>query len=303
MDIPHIPVLLNETLKLFEKMEDGYFIDCTCGFGGHSEAILKKFPNIQLIAIDQDEEALTFAKERLSQFSDRVTFIHSRASKVLEEFKELKIAGILADIGVSSYQLDERGRGFNFEGDTLDMRMDKNQQFSAYDVVNFYSLNQLETIFKEYGEERYFKKIASKIVERRKIKKFESSKELANFIESFIPRKKIHPATKVFQAIRIEVNNELSELEAILDASLKIANKKTILSIITFHSLEDRIVKQKFKEWAKKCICPDDVFRCECGNNNQKGVILNRKPFSASEGEILANPRSRSAKIRGFVFD
>ena len=302
MIIPHIPVLLNEVLELFSELKDGYFIDCTCGFAGHSEAILKAHPNIKLIAIDQDKDALEFAKQRLSPFKDRVEFYHSRASQILEDFKDLPISGILADIGVSSYQLDERKRGFNFEGENLDMRMNQAQEFSAKDVVNYYSLNELERIFKEYGEERYYKKIATKIVERRKEKKFTSSKELADFIASFIPRKKIHPATQVFQAIRIEVNQELSELKAILDKSLKIAKNKTILSIITFHSLEDRIVKQTFKEWSKECICPSDAFRCECGKNNAKGKILNKKPLVASKEEILANPRSRSAKVRGFVF-
>jgi 16S rRNA (cytosine1402-N4)-methyltransferase len=302
MNIPHIPVLMNETLKLFENMNDGYFIDCTCGFGGHSEAILKKFPSIKLIAIDQDEDALNFAKKRLEPFKDRVQFVHSRASEVLGNFKELPISGILADIGVSSYQLDERDRGFNFEGNSLDMRMNQNQEFSAKDVVNGYSISELEKIFKDYGEERFYKKIASKIVERRKEKKFETSKELADFITTFIPRRKIHPATQIFQAIRIEVNSELEELEKILDKSLTIAKKGTILSIITFHSLEDRIVKQTFKEWSKKCICDSEAFRCECGSNNENGKMLNRKPFVASKEEILANPRSRSAKVRGFLF-
>ena len=302
MDIPHIPVLLNETLSLFKDIKNGYFIDCTCGFAGHSEAILKAHPDIKLIAIDQDKEALNFAKQRLSPFSDRVEFIHSRASEVLENFKDLEIVGILADIGVSSYQLDERKRGFNFEGDTLDMRMNQNQEFSAKDVVNYYSLNELERIFKDYGEERFYKKIASKIVERRKEQKFTSSKELADFIASFIPRRKIHPATQIFQAIRIEVNSELKELENILEKSLKISKNGTILGIITFHSLEDRIVKQTFKEWSKKCICPSDAFRCECGGNNEKGKIITKKPLVATKEEILANPRSRSAKLRGFYF-
>lgn len=302
MDIPHIPVLLNETLSLFKDIKNGYFIDCTCGFAGHSEAILKAHPDIKLIAIDQDKEALNFAKQRLSPFSDRVEFIHSRASEVLENFKDLEIVGILADIGVSSYQLDERKRGFNFEGDTLDMRMNQNQEFSAKDVVNYYSLNELERIFKDYGEERFYKKIASKIVERRKEQKFTSSKELADFIASFIPRRKIHPATQIFQAIRIEVNSELKELENILEKSLKISKNGTILGIITFHSLEDRIVKQTFKEWSKKCICPSDAFRCECGGNNEKGKIITKKPLVATKEEILANPRSRSAKLRGFCF-
>jgi 16S rRNA (cytosine1402-N4)-methyltransferase len=255
-----------------------------------------------LIAIDQDIEALNFAKKRLELFKDRVEFVHSRSSEALLNYKDRKIAGILADIGVSSYQLDQRSRGFNFEGDTLDMRMNQSQEFSAADVVNQYSINELEKIFKEYGEERYAKKIASKIVERRKEKKFTSSKELAEFIASFIPRRKIHPATQVFQAIRIEVNQELVELQKILENSLKIANKGTILSIITFHSLEDRIVKNTFREWSKNCICPPEAFRCECGNNNAKVKLINKKPLVASKEELLTNPRSRSAKVRGVKF-
>jgi len=301
-EIPHIPVLLNETLSLFKDISEGYFIDCTCGFGGHSEAILKNFPNIKLIAIDQDIEALNFAKKRLDPFIDRIEFVHSRSSEALLNFKDRKIAGILADIGVSSYQLDERERGFNFEGESLDMRMNQSQNFSAYNVVNEYSVNELERIFKEYGEERYSKKIAAKIVERRKDKKFSSSKELAEFISSFTPRRKIHPATQVFQAIRIEVNNELTELEDILENSLNIADKGTILSIITFHSLEDRIVKNRFRQWSKNCICPPEAFRCECGNNNAKVKLINKKPLIASKEELLVNPRSRSAKIRGVEF-
>ncbi len=302
INIPHIPVLLNETLSLFKNMQDGYFIDCTCGFGGHSEAILKTFPNIKLIAIDQDIDALNFAKKRLEPVKDRIEFVHSRSSEALLNYKDRKIAGILADIGVSSYQLDQRSRGFNFEGETLDMRMNQSQEFSATDVINQYSVNELEKIFKEYGEERYAKKIALKIAERRKEKKFTSSKELAEFIASFIPRRKIHPATQVFQAIRIEVNQELLELQRILENSLKIANEGTILSIITFHSLEDRIVKNTFREWSKNCICQPEAFRCECGNNNAKVKLINKKPLVASKEELLNNPRSRSAKVRGVKF-
>jgi 16S rRNA (cytosine1402-N4)-methyltransferase len=283
-------------------MKEGYFIDCTCGFGGHSEAILKQFQNIKLIAIDQDIEALNFAKKRLEPFKDRIEFVHSRSSEALLNYKDRNIAGILADIGVSSYQLDQRSRGFNFEGETLDMRMNQSQEFSAADVVNQYSINELEKIFKEYGEERYAKKIALKIVDRRKEKKFTSSKELADFIASFTPRRKIHPATQIFQAIRIEVNQELLELEKILENSLKIANEGTILSIITFHSLEDRIVKNTFREWSKNCICPPEAFRCECGNNNAKVKLINKKPLVASKDELLSNPRSRSAKVRGVKF-
>jgi len=300
--IPHIPVLLNETVALFEDMSDGYFIDCTCGFGGHSEAILQHYPNVKLIAIDQDSDALDFAKQRLSKYADRITFVNKRASDALGEFANLPISGILADIGVSSYQLDEDARGFNFNSDTLDMRMNQKQEFSAYDVVNYYSKEQLERIFKEFADERFYKKIAQAIVTARKHKKFTSSKELAEFIATLIPKGKIHPATKAFQAIRIEVNNELEELHKLLDATLKISNKGTIVGVITFHSLEDRIVKNTFKQWQQRCICPPEAMRCECGRDNHKGYVLTKKPITASKEEVLANPRSRSAKLRGFRF-
>jgi 16S rRNA (cytosine1402-N4)-methyltransferase len=304
MNIPHIPVLLNEVIEVFSDMKDGYFIDCTLGFGGHSEAILERHPDIKLIAIDQDREAMNFAKKRLEKYINRIIFINKRASEALKEIEknEYKISGILADIGVSSYQLDEDKRGFNFNGDTLDMRMNQTQEFSAYDVVNFYSLDELERIFRDYGEERYFKKIASEIIKKRKEEKFKSSKQLADFIDKLVPRGKIHPATKIFQAIRIEVNNELNELENILKESQRIANNGTILAIISFHSLEDRIVKNRFKDLSKKCICPSDNFRCECGGDNDKGKVLTKRPLSASKEEIKANPRSRSAKIRAFKF-
>jgi 16S rRNA (cytosine1402-N4)-methyltransferase len=298
MQIPHIPVLLNETLKLFSPIKDGYFIDCTLGFGGHSEAILKKFPNIKLIGIDQDTDALNFAKKRLAPFSNRVEFINKRASVALKDLKGLNIAGIFADIGVSSFQLDNKERGFNFESDTLDMRMNKNQELSAYEVVNYYSKDKLEKILRDYGEVRNYKKVANAIVSNRVIK---SNKELSEILGKIGIKDKKNLA-KVFQAIRIEVNNELNELESLLENSKEIARDGTILGIITFHSLEDRIVKNKFKEWSKNCICPPESIKCECGNNNALGKILTKKPITASNEEIKQNPRSRSAKLRGFMF-
>ncbi|ACM93172.1 S-adenosyl-methyltransferase MraW [Nautilia profundicola AmH] len=299
-DIPHIPVLLNETIGLYNDMpENGYFIDCTLGFGGHSEAILEKYPNIKLIGIDQDAEAMHFAKNRLARFGDRVQFINKRASSALEELPEdLPVSGILADIGVSSYQLDNKERGFTFESEELDMRMDKTQDFSAKDVVNFYSKEDLERIIKNYGECRRFKKVVSAIISKRPIK---SNRELADILGHIGLRDKKDLA-KIFQAIRIEVNNELNELEKILKNAKKLAKNGTILGIITFHSLEDRIVKNTFKEWSKKCICPPEAIRCECGGNNQLGKILTKKPLVASKEEIKMNPRSRSAKLRGFQF-
>ena len=300
MDIPHIPVLLNETVDLFKKnmKESGYFVDCTLGFGGHSEAILENFPNIKLIGIDQDKEAMEFAKNRLSKYANRVEFINKRASEALKELKGLDISGILADIGVSSYQLDNKDRGFTFDADTLDMRMNKDQDFSAYDVVNFYDREKLEEILKKYAEERQYKKIADFIIKNRPIN---SNRELTDILHKagVKDKKRLAP---IFQAIRIEVNDELKELEKLLENSLNIAKDGTILGIITFHSLEDRIVKNTFRNWAKKCICPDDVMKCECGRNNEKGVILTKKPITPSKEEIKLNPRSRSAKLRGFKF-
>ncbi len=299
-EIPHIPVLLNEVVTLFKENmpREGYFVDCTLGFGGHSEAILENFPNIKLIGIDQDKEAMEFAKKRLAKFAGRVEFINKRASSALQELKELKISGVLADIGVSSYQLDEIKRGFTFDSEVLDMRMNKNQKLSAYDVVNFYDRNSLENILKMYAEERRYKKIADFILKNRPIS---SNRELTQILMSAGIKDKKNLA-RIFQAIRIEVNNELKELENILQNVENLASEGTVLEIITFHSLEDRIVKNQFRNWAKKCICPSESFRCECGGNNQKGIILTKKPLSASKEELKENPRSRSAKLRAFKF-
>ena len=300
LNIPHIPVLLNETVNLYKSMpQNGYFIDCTLGFGGHSEAILNTYPGIKLIGIDQDSEAMEFAEKRLSKFGNRVEFINKRASKALEEMHEdLNVCGILADIGVSSYQLDNPERGFTFESDELDMRMDKTQELSAREVLNFYSREDLERIIRNYGECRRYKKVVNAIISKRPLK---SNRELADILGQIGLKDKKNLA-KIFQAIRIEVNNELNELEKILENSKKLAKAGTVLGIITFHSLEDRIVKNTFKEWAKKCICPPEAIRCECGGNNELGKILTKKPLTASKEEIKQNPRSRSAKLRGFQF-
>ena len=298
METPHIPVLLNETIDLYKDIKDGYFVDCTLGFGGHSEAILNRYPHIKLIGIDQDKDAMEFAKKRLAKYANRVEFINKRASEALKELKGLDISGILADIGVSSFQLDNETRGFTFDSDTLDMRMNQSQDFSAKDVVNFYSREDLERVIKEYSEDRRYKKIADFIIKNRPIT---SNRELSEILmkAGLKDKKQLAP---IFQAIRIEVNNELNELKSILKESEKLAKNGTILGIITFHSLEDRIVKNQFKEWAKKCICPPEAIKCECGGNNQKGIILTKKPITATKEEISQNPRSRSAKLRGFMF-
>ncbi|MDB2405399.1 16S rRNA (cytosine(1402)-N(4))-methyltransferase RsmH [Arcobacteraceae bacterium] len=299
-EVPHIPVLFNEVIDTFKNLEDGYIIDCTLGYGGHSLGILESNPNIKLICNDQDDEALNFSKNRLKEYEDRIIFNKGNFKDVIETFKDKNIVGILADIGVSSLQLDKNDRGFGFDGETLDMRMDQNQDLSASDVVNTYSQTQLEHIFKEYGEVKEYKKVASIIVQNRP---FYSSKELATFLSKNMYKGKLHPATLPFQGIRIEVNNELGVLEELFK-QIEAANfTNTTVAIISFHSLEDRIVKNHFKQWTKKCICPTHCERCECGNNHQKGKVITRKPIIPTTAEIKQNARSRSSKMRIFQFD
>lgn len=303
-NIPHIPVLYREVVDGFSSIKDGYIIDCTMGYGGHSSMLLEANNNIKLIAIDQDDSAIEFSTKRLEKFGDRVIIKKGRFSQVVKEifneFDHLQIRGILADIGVSSLQLDQRDRGFSFESENLDMRMDKDSPKSAFEVVNSYSQKDLEYIFKEYGELSNANKLASFIVSNRP---FHSVKELIQKIDHLLYKgKNIHPATLVLQAIRIEVNDELKELESLLEAIENSNAKEMIVGIISFHSLEDRIVKQKFSIWVKSCICPDEAFRCTCGNNNSKGKLLTKKPIMAQNDEIKKNPRSRSAKLRFFEF-
>ncbi len=302
MQSPHIPVLLDEVLASFANLTTGTFVDMTLGYGGHSQAILEAHQNIKLIGVDRDDEALAFSKKRLEPFGERVNFVKSNFGAAMEKIDADDIVGILADIGVSSLQLDKAERGFSFNGENLDMRMDTTADFSAYDVVNYYSESELERIIRVYGEERMSKKIASLIVKKRKEKKIESSKELSELIAANIKGWKIHPATLTFQAIRIEVNSELTELENLLECVKKAKKSGLILGIISFHSLEDRIVKTAFKEWSKGCICPPEAFRCECGGKNEIGEIVTKKPLTASQSEIKRNPRARSAKLRVFRF-
>ena len=213
------------------------------------------------------------------------------------------VVAVLADFGVSSLQLDKKERGFSFDSTKLDMRMDTNNPFSAYDVINGYSKKQLEKIFREFGEIKEAKKLALAIVNERANKAIESNLELAKIVEKVIKKKgKTHPATQAFQAVRIEVNQELEEIKSLLDILEEKKPKGAIVSLITFHSLEDRLVKQRFKKWSKSCICPPEFMKCACGNNNHLGKELNKKPITASADEIKKNPRSRSAKLRSFKF-
>ena len=300
MNTPHIPVLFTETLAAFKDIDKGYIIDCTLGYGGHSEGLLKQNENIKLICNDQDNEALEFSKNRLAPFENRVIFHKGNFETVLDSFKEYEIKGILADIGVSSLQLDKKERGFGFDSPSLDMRMNQEQSLDASYVVNNYSINELERVLKEYGEVREYKKAASIIVNNRP---FNSSKELAELLAKKMHKGKIHPATLVFQGIRIEVNDELGVLKRLFDSIENLKPKGATVGIISFHSLEDRIVKNYFKKWSKNCICPSNVFRCECGNNNALGKVITKKPIIPSKEEIKQNPRSRSSKLRIFRFD
>ena len=298
-DIPHIPVLYNEVLDCFKEIKTGYIIDCTTGYAGHSSGLLNQNSSVQLICNDQDDEALEFSKKRLKEFEKRVEFNKGNFEDIIKKFEDYPIRGILADIGVSSLQLDKLDRGFSFNSKNLDMRMNQNQILDASTVVNSYSQVELENIFKEYGEIREYKKVASLIVQNRP---FYSAKELAEFFYNKLPKGKIHPATLIFQAIRIEVNDELGVLDRLFKSMEEAKLKDCIVAIISFHSLEDRVVKNYFKKWSENCICPKDAFRCECGKNHSLGEIITKKPIIATNFEIKQNPRSRSAKLRVFRF-
>lgn len=302
---PHVPVLYREIAETFNMPNGGVMIDCTMGYGGHSAMLLEANPEMTLIGIDQDQTAIDFSRQRLASFGERVVIQKGRFSSViqgiLEETNGHRICGVLADIGVSSLQLDQRERGFSFESDVLDMRMDKEAPLSAADVVNTYSETALADLLYGYGELRNARKLAAAIVRSRPLT---SAKELAEVVKPLMPRgKKIHPATLVMQAIRIEVNDELGELERLLDAIETARLPQAKIGIITFHSLEDRIVKQRFARWAKSCICPSDAMRCTCGNNHSLGKVLTKKPVTAEADELSENPRSRSAKLRVFQMD
>ena len=301
-NIPHVPVLYREVVETFQDCENGTIVDCTMGYGGHSSMILEANQHVKLIAIDQDQTAIDFSSKRLEKYGDRVSIKKGRFSSVIKDVLQKNdvenIVGLLADIGVSSLQLDQKERGFSYESDNLDMRMDEGAELTAAHVVNEYSVAELERVILEYGELRNYKKIALAIVANRP---FSSAKELSKAVNPHMPKgKNINPATLLMQAIRIEVNDELGELKSLLQSieEAKFAHAK--IAIISFHSLEDRIVKQVFSKWAKSCICPDEAMRCTCGNNHSLGKILTRKPIMAKDDELKENPRSRSAKMRVF---
>lgn len=300
-DFKHYTVMLNEAVDALECQRGKIYVDCTLGGGGHSELILKRIsPDGRLIAFDIDEEAIAHAKERLKDFPN-ITIIKSSYTNIKEELNKLGIdkitGGVILDLGASYHQLTKGERGFSFSKEApLDMRFDMQSDFSAYDVVNKYHEDDLVRIFSEYGEERFSKRIAKKIVETRRIAPIRTTKELADIIISATPRVKshIHPATRVFQAIRIEVNNELKNVNIVLHDILDLLDDGGIISVISFHSLEDRIVKNIFKYESQKCRCNEMICKCP----PPKIALVNKKPIMASEKEILENPPSRSAKLR-----
>ncbi|MBE7037667.1 MAG: 16S rRNA (cytosine(1402)-N(4))-methyltransferase RsmH [Ruminococcaceae bacterium] len=305
MEFKHISVLLNESVDALCVKKDGIYADGTLGGGGHSEKILEKLDkNGLLIGIDQDIEAIGAAKKRLERFSN-VIFENTNfknIKQILEKNHISAIDGAVLDLGVSSYQLDNAERGFSYIADApLDMRMDKTSPVSAYDVVNTYSEDELSKIFFEYGEEKFSKKFAKEIVTRRINKSIDTTKELSDLIKDTIPQKFIqkgsHPAKRVFQAIRIEVNGELRILENAINDFFDSLKKGGRLAIISFHSLEDRIVKNTFLNLSKGCICPKDFPVCVCGNT-PKGKIITRKPVIPSDEEINMNKRAKSSKLR-----
>ena len=306
MEFKHKPVLLEECIQGLKIKENGIYVDGTLGGAGHSKEILRNLSEKGLlIGIDRDEEALNAAKENLNEYKN-VKYIHGNHDNIKEILQELDIAkvdGILLDLGVSSYQLDEKNRGFSYLGENeLDMRMDKSQELTAKIVVNTYKEEDLANIIYNYGEERYSRNIAKNICNYRKQKTIETTKELVEIIEKSIPKSKQndgHPAKRTFQAIRIEVNNEIKPLEKTIEDCIDVLKPKGRLCVITFHSLEDRAVKNAYNKAKGICTCPKDLPYCVCGAK-ELGKIINKKPIVASDKEQVENTRSRSAKLRIF---
>ena len=301
----HIPVMLGECIEGLAIRPDGVYADCTLGGGGHSEQIAKRLTTGRLICIDRDDCAIRAASERLAPYKDRITFVHDNFGNIREILRTLGESGIdgaLIDLGVSSYQLDTPERGFSYQYDArLDMRMNREQSLSAFDVVNTYSYEELRRIISEYGEERFAPRIAANIVKRRETAPVETTFELVELIKNAIPAKNRaeggHPAKRTFQAIRIEVNGELSVIEPTVNSLIDVLSPGGRLCVLTFHSLEDRIVKQTYLAAAKGCTCPPDFPVCVCGKK-PRIRILTHKPVTATEEELSHNNRSHSAKLR-----
>ena len=301
----HIPVLLDECIKYLNIKPDGMYVDGTLGMGGHSEAILQRLTTGRLISIDRDITAIERAGERLAPYADRLTIVHGNfrdLDAILDEQGVRLVDGMLFDLGVSSPQLDEADRGFSYMSDApLDMRMDASDNIDAWFIVNRWPQEKIERILRDYGEERHAARIAARIAERREEKEIETTLELVDVIKSAMPaaalREKQHPAKRSFQAIRIAVNDELSSVDRMIQAAVPRLNQGGRLAVITFHSLEDRIVKTGLAAFAKGCTCPPDFPVCVCGKTPDVKLI-SRKPILPTAEEIAENPRARSAKLR-----
>lgn len=308
MEFKHVSVLLEETIDSLNIKPDGIYVDGTLGGGGHSLEICKRLgPNGRLIGIDQDMDAIKAATERLKDYNDKVTIVHSNYQDIDSVLRDLSISGvdgIVLDLGVSSYQLDNVERGFTYREDTpLDMRMDQSQPMTAKDIVNEYSEQELYHVIRDYGEDSFAKNIAKHIVRARQDKPIETTGELNEIIRAAIPAKVRqgggHPSKKTFQALRIELNKELDVLEQSIDKMIELLKPEGRLSIITFHSLEDRIVKNIFRKNMNPCICPPEFPVCTCGRASM-GKVITRKPIIPDEEEIEFNKRAKSSKLRVF---
>jgi 16S rRNA (cytosine1402-N4)-methyltransferase len=302
----HQPVLLHETIQFLNPGGDKLYIDATLGLGGHSEALLTTTPDIRVIGIDQDNDALEMARKRLDRFGDRMTYFQANFSEIaniVATAGQGRPHGVLADLGVSSLQLDNESRGFSFRFDApLDMRMDADSDDpTAADLLDTLGQDELADVIYGFGEERRSRKIARWIIEKREAgTPIRTTTELADLVRRAVPKNpkdKIHPATRTFQALRIAVNRELEVLEKFISDSVDLLQADGVLAIITFHSLEDRIVKHAFQRQSGKCVCPPRIPRCVCGAE-KRVEILTRKPVTATDTEIAGNPRSRSAKLR-----
>ena len=304
MEFSHKSVLLEESIQALAIRPNGIYVDGTAGGGGHSFAIASRLTEGKLIAIDQDEAAIRAAGERLAPLGNRAQIVRNNFSNladVLDSVNVDKIDGLLLDLGVSSHQFDEAERGFSYRSDApLDMRMDRRQSKSAYDVVNTYSEQELKRILYEYGEERFAPRIAARIVKERAVKPIETTYQLSELIKSAMPgaaKDGGHPAKRSFQAIRIEVNRELDVIEPAIKQAVERMHSGGRIAIITFHSLEDRIVKQAFANLASGCTCPKSLPICVCGNK-PKVQLISKKPILPTEAELEENPRAHSAKLR-----
>lgn len=302
----HIPVMTKEVLDYLITDENGLYVDATLGLGGHTKSILESTKSkSRIIGLDVDEEAITIAANNLSKYKSNVVFRNSNFSEIDRVLLDLEIGevdGIVADLGMSSYQLDSSQRGFSFIRDEkLDMRMDARLRFTAFDLINEMSVDEISKVLKDYGEERWSRRIAKRIIQNRAQKPISSSAELANLVYEAIPRKfhpaRIHPATKTFQAFRIAVNHELDNIEEFIGQAIPFLKTGGRLVIISFHSLEDRLVKKLYQNLSSACICPPDLPMCGCGKTSEL-KILTRSPLVAGNDEVLNNPRSRSAKMR-----